>query len=123
MGAVAITTLAGALLVLAADGAAFLRELRPFVKGMTVAYWAMATWWIPLLLVLGAWRHVSRRTPLRYDTEYWSMVFPLGMYTVATIRFAESLPWPFLAPIPRVVGAAALGAWVAAFIGFLRALR
>lgn len=122
MGAVAITTLAGALLVLAADGAAFLRELRPFVKGMTVTFWAMATWWIPLLLLLGAWRHLVQRLPLRYDIQYWSMVFPLGMYTVATIRFAEALQWPFLAPLPYLAGGAALVAWIATLIGLLRSL-
>lgn len=122
MGAVAITTLAGALLVLAAEHAAFLRELLPFVEGMTVMWWAMATWWIPLLLVLGAWRHLRQHTPLRYDVQYWSMVFPLGMYTAATVRFAQAVDWPFLDPLPHVMGIAAAVAWVATSVGLVRAL-
>jgi tellurite resistance protein TehA-like permease len=120
MGAVAITTLAGALLALAADRTAVLRELRPFLKGMTVMSWAMASWWLPLLLLLGAWRHRARRIPLRYDVEYWSLVFPLGMYTVATIRVADAIGWPHLRSLAHVTGAAALVAWALTFTGLVR---
>jgi tellurite resistance protein TehA-like permease len=123
MGAVAITTLAGALLVLAAERAAVLRELGPFLKGMTVMAWAMASWWLPLLLLLGAWRHLVRRVPLHYDVEYWSLVFPLGMYTAATIRVADAIGWTFLRPLARVTGAAALVAWALTFAGLLHRLR
>ncbi len=67
MGAMAISALAGALLVENAPGAPFLASLLPFLKGFTVFYWATGTWWIPMLLVLGVWRHVIQRFPLRYD--------------------------------------------------------
>ncbi|HEX7049543.1 MAG TPA: tellurite resistance/C4-dicarboxylate transporter family protein [Longimicrobiales bacterium] len=120
MGAVAITTLAGALLVLRADDWPFLGEILPFLEGFTLLFWATATWWIPLLLVLGAWRHIRRRIPLRYDGQYWSMVFPLGMYAVATFRLVEALRWPALRPLAFTVGAAALLAWAATFIGLAR---
>ncbi len=64
MGAVAITTLAGAsLLSSQAELWPFLAMLRPFVAGFTLFFWATATWWIPLLLILGVWRHVVRRYP------------------------------------------------------------
>jgi tellurite resistance protein TehA-like permease len=120
MGAVAITTLAGSLLVLHAPGAPPIAELRPFLLGFTLLFWATATWWFPLLLVLGVWRHVLRRVPIRYDVQYWSMVFPLGMYTVATLRLVEAAEWPFLLPIPHVVGYFAVLAWALAFVGLLR---
>src|SRR5262249_1886543 len=84
MGAVAISTLAGASLVREAGQLAILGELLPFLKGFTLLFWATATWWIPLLLVLGAWRHISQRFPLRYEHGYWAAVFPLGMYTLCT---------------------------------------
>jgi hypothetical protein len=48
------------------------------------------TWWIPLLVVVGFWRHVVERIPLTYDPQYWSLVFQLGMYTVATLMFANA---------------------------------
>ncbi|HEX6939513.1 MAG TPA: tellurite resistance/C4-dicarboxylate transporter family protein [Longimicrobiales bacterium] len=123
MGAVAITTLAGSLLVIHAPTWAFLREILPFLKGFTLLFWATATWWIPLLLVLGAWRHIARRVPLRYDLNYWSMVFPLGMYAVATLRLAEALGWPPVEPLARAVGALALAAWSATAVGLLGRLR
>jgi tellurite resistance protein TehA-like permease len=87
---------------------------------MTVMSWAMASWWLPLLLLLGAWRHLARRIPLRYDAEYWSLVFPLGMYTVATIRVADAIGWPHLRSLAHVTGAAALVAWALTFAGLLR---
>ena len=78
MGAVAITTLAGARLIIAAPEWTVLNELMPFLKGFTLFFWAAGTWWIPLLLILGFWRHVYKRFPLRYDPQYWGMVFPSG---------------------------------------------
>ena len=54
MGAMAISTLAGSLLIVNAPDAPFLRSLLPFIKGFTVFYWATGTWWIPMLAVLGA---------------------------------------------------------------------
>ena len=117
MGAMAISTLAGARLVQNTPDAPFLASLLPFLKGFTVFYWATGTWWIPMLLVLGVWRHLIRRFPLHYDPLYWGAVFPLGMYTVATKQMAAALELPFLAPLPIVVFAAALAAWTLACIG------
>ncbi|HZP68861.1 MAG TPA: tellurite resistance/C4-dicarboxylate transporter family protein, partial [Pseudolabrys sp.] len=123
MGAMAISTLAGARLVQNTPDAPFLASLLPFLKGFTVFYWATGTWWIPMLLLLGVWRHLIQQFPLRYDPLYWGAVFPLGMYTVATMQMAEALDLPFLAPLPPVVFVAALAAWMLAFAGLLWELR
>ena len=117
MGAMAISTLAGARLVENTPDAPFLASLLPFLKGFTVFYWATGTWWIPMLLVLGVWRHVIQRFPLRYDLLYWGAVFPLGMYAVATREMAAALDLPFLAPLPVGAFVAALAAWSLAFAG------
>jgi tellurite resistance protein TehA-like permease len=122
MGAVAISTLAGTLLIAAAPLSPLLRDLLPFVKGFTLLFWATATWWIPMLVILGAWRHVYRRFPLRYDPLYWGAVFPLGMYTVCTFRLATAIDAAVLLIIPRIFLEVAIAAWGLTFFGLIRAL-
>jgi tellurite resistance protein TehA-like permease len=120
MGAVAITTYAGSLLALHAPLWPLLEELRPFLLGITLLAWAVSTWWIPLLLALGYWRHVARRYPLRYNANDWAIVFPLGMYTVATFHLIRSLDWPGLIPLATIVGYMALAAWTVLFVGMVK---
>jgi len=119
---VAITTLAGSSLVLARDRSSLLVELAPFLKGFTLFFWAAGTWWIPLLVVLGVWRHVVRRHPLEYDPQYWGMVFPLGTYAAATFRLAEALPMAPLAAISHAFLPIAMVAWTMTLLGLLRSL-
>jgi tellurite resistance protein TehA-like permease len=118
MGAVAITALAGSNILLKGQ-AAFLGDLIPFIKGFTLFFWASGTWWIPLLFLLGAWRHIYKRFPLTYHPAYWGLVFPLGMYTVATFRMAQAMGMDFLLWIPRFFIFIALAAWVAVTAGLV----
>ncbi|HWU78259.1 MAG TPA: tellurite resistance/C4-dicarboxylate transporter family protein [Rhodanobacter sp.] len=113
MGALAITTLAGSLLVLHTPATGPLQDLMPFVKGFTLFFWATASWWIPLLVLLEIWRHVRRHVPLRYEVDDWDIVFPLGMYTVGTYELARALKLDFLRMIP------AIGVYVSALIWLL----
>ena len=122
MGAVAITTLAGARLIIAAPGWALLTEMVPFLKGFTLFFWAAATWWIPLLLALGFWRHIYKRFPLKYDPQYWGMVFPFGMYTACTFQLSIAINFPRLMVIPRYFVYLALAGWIAASFGLVSTL-
>lgn len=117
MGAMAISTLGGVSLVTAAHGAEPLAELTPFLKGLTLMFWSTATWWLPLLLMLGIWRHGVKRYPLVYDHNYWGAVFPLGMYAVCTLRLAGEFKLPFLIPIGQTIAWVALGAWTVTALG------
>jgi tellurite resistance protein TehA-like permease len=119
MGAVAITTLAGSSLVLARDRSPLVSELAPFLKGFTLFFWAAGSWWIPLLVLLGIWRHIVRRHPIQYDPQYWGMVFPLGMYTAATLRLSQALPMEPLANLARAFYPIAVAAWTLTSIGLL----
>jgi tellurite resistance protein TehA-like permease len=122
MGALAIATLAGSSLLLAAERSPLVVEIAPFLEGFTLLFWAAGTWWIPLLVLLGAWRHLWRRHPLVYDAQYWGMVFPLGMYSAATWRLAEALPLAALTAVARAALAAALVAWTATALGLVRSI-
>ncbi len=79
MGAAAITTLAGAVLALAASQWSLLQETLPFLKGSVLVFWVTGTWWIPLLVVLELRKQLYAQQRLRYDSKYWALVFPLGM--------------------------------------------
>ena len=121
MGAMAISTLVGVLLS-ERIGNSPLREIRPFVEGLTVFFWATATWWIPMLVILGFWRHIIKRFPLSYDPLYWGAVFPLGVYSVATYSLAEFWHLQFLRWVPKCFAYLALAAWLATFAGMANAV-
>lgn len=123
MGAMAISTLEGSLLITAAGGQVpLLASLLPFLKGFTVFYWATGTWWIPILLLLGVWRYGFQRFPFRYDPLYWGAVFPLGMYAVCTWQMDHALDLGLLNGLSRVFLYAAILAWGLSFAGMLHGL-
>lgn len=122
MGAMAISTLAGSLLMSSTFEAPFLESLVPFIKGFTIFYWVTGTWWIPMLFILAIWRHIYKRFPLKYDPLYWGAVFPLGMYTACTFRMADAMNIHFIDDVPKYFIYVALTAWLAAFIGFLKSI-
>ncbi len=123
MGAVAISTLAGAMLVLAAPASPLLTSMLPFLKGLALLFWSTATWWIPMLLILGTWRHIYQHFPVKYDPLYWGAVFPLGMYTVCTIRLSQALDVPFLTDLAGYFVFLALAAWIAVAAGWVVSLN
>jgi tellurite resistance protein TehA-like permease len=122
MGAAAIAALAGAHLVSAVGLYPTLTGTRGYMVGATMLFWSVASWWIPLLGVVMAWRHSSGGIRLVYQIEYWSMVFPLGMYTAATFSFAQAIGTEFLIVLPRVTFWVAFGSWCAVLLGMIRHL-
>lgn len=120
MGAVAITALAGSILILRGAVWPILDPLLPFLRGFTFFFWAVASWWIPFLLALFLWRYVWLKDRFTYDPTVWGMVFPLGMYTTSTFQFSRAMGYDFLAPVPQVLEFVALAAWGLAITGLVR---
>jgi len=87
-----------------------------------VILWAFGTWLIPLLVGLGVWRHLVRRVPLRYDPGLWSMVFPLGMYCVASEALGTALHVSWLVSAGRAGTWVAFAAWAVVFAAMLASL-
>ncbi len=85
--------------------------------------WSWATWWIPLLFLFGVWKHVIRRLHFQYEPTVWSMVFPLGMYTVASERLGQLAEFPPMIWIAQVMICIALLAWGLSMSGLLRRIK
>jgi tellurite resistance protein TehA-like permease len=122
MGAAAISVNAGAILFSSGGATPFLRSLQPFLGGVTLATWAWATWWIPLLLLLGLWKHGVHGRSIGYTPMLWGIVFPLGMYAAATLRLSEVAVVPALGALSWVMTWVALTAWCATGAALIAAL-
>ena len=121
-GAVAITVLAGANLLRVRQAYPRIDRLAPFIEGMVILAWATATFWFPVMIAIGIWRHLVKRVPLRYHPAYWALVFPIGMYGVATYRMIAVTDLSDLDLLPQLALAMALTAWTAAFVGLTTTL-
>ena len=122
MGAAAISANAGTTLLLEDPHLPFLAAQRPFIDGVTMMMWAWGTWWIPMLVLFGFWKHGASRLPLRYEPILWSFVFPLGMYAVASARLGLAADFPPLQWISALMIWVAFAAWVFVLIGLVRRL-
>jgi len=111
MGAAAISANASSALAVADPVIHVLFEIHPFVDSMALLTWAWATWWLPLLIIISFWKHVVHRIPLGYDPRQWSIVFPLGMYTVASVQLSVATEFDPLHWISHVMVWVALGVW------------
>ncbi len=120
MGAVAITTLAGAHLLEALDGIGPVAWLDAWIGPVTVVLWAVASLWIPVLLYAEIWRVDQQPGSLRFAGVWWSAVFPLGMYASATAGTGKELSMTRLATISLVVFWVAVMVWATVAVGMLR---
>lgn len=82
MGSAAITILAGARLLELRQAEHLI--LPDVVESLSMILWSFATWLIPFLVALAIWRTARRHRQVEYRTEWWAIVFPVGMYATAT---------------------------------------
>ncbi|MEV5843758.1 DUF488 family protein [Streptomyces sp. NPDC051985] len=119
MGAAAITVLAGVRLAALPPGSTPLS--RAVVVGPSVVLWSFSSWLIPLLLLLGLWRHAVRGVPLRYELGWWNLVFPIGMYAVATHELGRTTGTPWMTSLGRWEVWVAAAVWAVVFAAMVAA--
>jgi tellurite resistance protein TehA-like permease len=110
MGAAAISTLAGGVLL--GHLGLLPRPARTPLTATVVALWSWATVLIPFLLAAGVWRHRRHRVPLGYEPALWSIVFPAGMYATATARLVATHHIGTAAAAQHPLAWTALAAWL-----------
>lgn len=121
MGATAITVLAAARIVGMPEAPA-IDAARAVITGLAVVLWAFGTWLIPMLVLFGVWRHLLRRARLEYLPQLWSVVFPLGMYAVASTELGRAAALPIIEHIGRAWVWVAFPAWAITFAAMLATL-
>lgn len=116
MGALAISVVAGTAIFEMAP-VPMVEAARGLIGGSVVIFWCFALWQIPLLVGAGLWRHLVHRVPLRYAPSLWSMVFPLGMFAVASMTLGRAEHLPVVEIVGEAVLVAAVLAWAAVATG------
>jgi len=111
MGGTAISVLAGSRILQVAGESPFDR-MQPAVEGISMLLWSFGTWLVPLLVVGSVWRHGRRGRHRTYEVGLWSVVFPLGMYAVASRAFAGATGLPWLGDIGDGAAWVSLAAWL-----------
>lgn len=118
MGALAIAVVAGAG-IYAMGPVPMVDAARGLIGGTVVIFWCFALWLYPLLAGAGLWRHLIHRVPLRYTPSLWSIVFPLGMFAVASLRLGRVEHLPLVEGIGVAGLVLAVLAWVAVMAGLV----
>lgn len=118
MGATAISVVAGARIIEMAD-APMVAATRGLIAGVSVVFWAFGSWLIPPLIAAGIWRHAVHRVPLRYEPTLWSIIFPLGMYSVAGSFLGQADHLPIVKRVGDTESWFAFAAWLVTFAAML----
>jgi tellurite resistance protein TehA-like permease len=114
MGALAISTLAGSLLLAHLARGRPLTGLRPPALILVTGQFALAWALVPVLL-WGELRHAATPPAARAPGgSRWATVFPLGMLSVATRAFAGPAGLPVLRHLGDACFAVAFAAWLLA---------
>ena len=117
-GALAITSLAGAKLVLAGDRLGLAGSVRQPLRLLDLSVWAVAVIGYAVLL----WCEL-RWPRWRYDVRRWATVFPMGMTAAASFAVAQAERLPALAVFGDILMWPGLAAWALTVVGAAGWLR
>jgi tellurite resistance protein TehA-like permease len=119
-GALAISALAGAKLLVADSARLYLwnNDDRDVLRNVTVVLLAIVlAAWLVLIVTEVVWPR------FHYDVRRWSTVFPLGMTAAATLSASSAVGIPWLKDLGRVLVWVAAAAWLAVAVGAVLAAR
>jgi tellurite resistance protein TehA-like permease len=116
-GALAITTLATALIAKATASSHELAALHGALRIAAVVLWALTIAWLPVLIGSEVrWRRHG------YDVRRWATVFPLGMYSAMSYATGTIAGVDALVEFADTWARVALAAWIATVVGLTRRL-
>lgn len=118
MGAMAIAVVAGSNII-DMESTPMVDAARTLIGGTIVVFWCFAAWLIPVLVGAGLWRHGIRRVRLGYEPMLWSMVFPIGMFAMASLVLGRVDGLPAVEVIGHVTLYVGLAVWALVFVGML----
>lgn len=119
MGAMAIAVVAGTNII-DMQSTPMVDATRALIAGTNVIFWSFCVWLIPMLIGAGVWRHLIHKVPLRYVPTLWSIVFPLGMFAVASISLGRADSLPLVESIGGVALVIAGIVWALVFFAMIR---
>ena len=120
IGAAAITIVAGNSLLDSIPGYFHSIHEMSFIRSVNGILWTFATILLPLLILMEGWKYFVYKEPLQYSPALWSMVFPMGMYTMATYLISLSFESPLIQKAIPYALWTALFFWVWVGIGMLK---
>lgn len=118
MGALAIAVVAGTGIV-GMESTPMIDATSTLIAGTVVIFWSFCIWLIPVLVGAGVWRHVGHRIPLKYTPALWSMVFPVGMFAVASLNLGRVDRLPIVEAIGGLMLVVAVVIWLVVFTAML----
>jgi tellurite resistance protein TehA-like permease len=106
----------GACAIVAVASATVRHDVGAAARGIGLIGWALASAWTPVLIAGELWQ--ARKVGLpRFTPARWTMVFPLGMYSVAAQVVGQAMGARWLIDVGRGWILVALLAWLAVASG------
>lgn len=121
MGAMAIAVVAGTNII-DMQSTPMVDATRALIEGTVVVFWSFCVWLIPMLIGAGVWRHVIHKVPLTYVPTMWSIVFPVGMFAVASINLGRVDALPLVEAIGDGALVVAVLVWALVFLAMIRSM-
>ncbi len=97
-GAAALTALTGAVLhqhIQSIGGP--LDDFLPFLRGISLFFWAVGLWWLPFLVILTMRKQAYGDEGMLFTVGYWEIAFTLGLCSSGTIQLVHLFERQYLA--------------------------